>query len=138
MGAYIAQRLVKSLVTAGSSVKGARVGILGITFKENVTDVRNSRIPDIVKELGQFGIVPLLHDPYAEAALIAHEYQLSLSPLDAFADLDALVIGVSHRFYMERPLEELFGMVRSGGVLVDVKSMVPQEKVPPHIHYWSL
>src|SRR5690554_4187240 len=90
MGAYIAQRLVKMLIEQDRPVKQGRVGILGLTFKENVPDLRNSRVPDIVRELRQFGIEPLIHDALADADEARHEYGLELTSLDAFRDLDGL------------------------------------------------
>ncbi len=78
MGPYVAQRLVKLLVHANIPVKGARVGVMGLTFKENVADIRNSKVPDIIEELKEFGIEPKLHDPFADPEETKHEYGLSL------------------------------------------------------------
>ncbi len=80
MGGYIARRLVKLLIAAERPVKGAKVGILGITFKENVPDLRNSRVPDIIVELREFGIEPMISDPHADAEMVRHEYALDLIP----------------------------------------------------------
>ncbi|MEB3197484.1 MAG: nucleotide sugar dehydrogenase [Candidatus Sericytochromatia bacterium] len=137
MGAFIAQRLVKMLIHADRAIKGARVGVLGLTFKENVPDIRNSRVPDILAELQQYGITPLLHDPLAEADEVRHEYGLTLSPQEAFQDLDALVLAVPHRAYREQAAALLAG-VRPGGVVVDVKSMLAADTVPASLTYWSL
>ena len=137
MGAYVAQRLVKMLIHAGLPVKGAKVGVLGLTFKENVPDIRNSRVPDIVAELRQFGIEPLVNDPYADAHEVEEEYGLRLSGLDAFADLDATLLAVSHKAYLER-IPAMLEALRPGSVLVDVKSVLRPEQVPSGIHYWSL
>src|SRR3954454_10061273 len=97
MGGYIARRLVKLLIAAERSVKGARVGILGITFKENVPDLRNSRVPDIVTELREYGIEPMISDPLADPAEAEREYGVELVPLEALAELDGLVLAVPHR-----------------------------------------
>ena len=138
MGEFLAQRLVKLLVEAGAPVKGARVGILGLAFKENVPDTRNSRVPDIVAELRQFGIQPLLHDPLADPERAAVDYRIDLAPWDDFRDLDGLVLAVGHRAFLEKPLDALVGCIRQGGVLMDVKSLVDPKQLRPDLLYWAL
>jgi UDP-N-acetyl-D-galactosamine dehydrogenase len=138
MGANIARRAVKLMINAGSRVKGARVGILGITFKENVPDIRNSRIPGIISELNDFGIHPLIHDPMASSAEVREEYGLELSAWDDFRDLEVLIYAVSHDWYSERKPGELFGMLGERGVFIDIKSVIPRTSVPEHLVYWQL
>ncbi len=138
MGAYLAQRLVKLLVRGGAPVKDSRVGILGLTFKENVPDLRNSRIPDIIAELRQYGIEPLVHDPLAAADEAEREYGVKLRPWPELDNLDALIVAVAHRAYMEKPTEELLHMLCPGGVLMDVKSAFDPAEVPETVQYWSL
>ena len=138
MGQFLAQRLVKMLVHADVPIKSARVGILGLTFKENVPDMRNSRVPDIVTELRQFGIEPLIHDPVADPKEAAHEYGLSLSGWEQMQGLDGVVLAVGHRAYQEMPREKMFACVRSGGVLMDVKSLFHPDTIPTEIRYWCL
>jgi UDP-N-acetyl-D-galactosamine dehydrogenase len=138
MGAFVAQRLVKLLIECGQAVKGARVGVFGLTFKENVPDLRNSRVPDILAELRQFGIEPLVHDPRADADEAMHEYGLRLSRLEEMTSLDAIVLAVSHREYRELRGDALLRHVRAGGVVVDVKSMLDASNVPSGICYWCL
>lgn len=138
MGAFIATKMVKLLLASGRDGSSLRVGVLGLTFKEDVPDIRNSRVPDILHELREFGIESIIHDPHAEAGEVAHEYGLTLSPLDAFSGLDALVLAVSHREYREMAAGALFGMLKPGGLLVDVKSCIPRSRVPAGIAYWSL
>ena len=138
MGAFIATKMVKLLLASGRDGSSLRVGVLGLTFKEDVPDIRNSRVPDILQELREFGIEPIIHDPHAEADEVAHEYGLTLSSLEAFSGLDALVLAVSHREYREMAAEALFGMLKPGGLLVDVKSCIPRSRVPEGIAYWSL
>ena len=138
MGAFIATKMVKLLLASGRDGSSLRVGVLGLTFKEDVPDIRNSRVPDILHELREFGIKPIIHDPHAEADEVEHEYGLMLSPLDAFSGLDALVLAVSHREYREMAADSLFGMLKPGGLLVDVKSCIPRSRVPEGIAYWSL
>ncbi len=138
MGIYVAQRLIKMLIAKDRPVKQARVGILGLTFKENVPDLRNSRVPDIANELKQFGIEPLIHDPRADAAEARHEYGVDLVARDALRDLDALVLAVSHREFAEIGGDALHALVRHGGVVVDVKSMLDRARVPADLAYWAL
>jgi UDP-N-acetyl-D-galactosamine dehydrogenase len=136
MGAFVAQKLVKLLVHAHVGVKGARVAVLGLTFKENVPDLRNSRVPDIIEELRSFGIDPMVHDPVADPEEALHEYGLTLVGDDALRDLDAVVVAVNHATYNARARELLAG-VKSGGVIVDVKGTVPPDAVPGRT-LWSL
>ena len=134
----IAQRLVKLLIAAERPVKGAKIGILGITFKEDVPDLRNSRVPDIVAELREFGITALVADPLADPAEAEREYGVELVPLEALAELDGLVLAVPHRVLGTPGWSKLFDRVSPGGVFVDVKSVISRQGVPPDIHYWSL
>ncbi len=138
MGPYVAAKVVKLLIDADLSVKGARVGVLGLTFKEDCSDIRNSRVPDILRELKQFGIEPLVHDPIADASDAAHEYGIKLVSVDELARLDALVLAVSHRWYLDRGTEALNCMLRRGGVLIDVKSALEPAQVRADVRYWSL
>jgi UDP-N-acetyl-D-glucosamine/UDP-N-acetyl-D-galactosamine dehydrogenase len=138
MGEFIAEKLVKMLINADLPVKGARVGILGLTFKENVSDLRNSRVPDIVRELGQFGIQPLLHDPLVAPEAAIDEYGISLRPLDELRDLDGLILAVPHALFLNDGPAPIVERLKQGGVLVDVKSVLSPSSVPPGIHYWSL
>lgn len=138
MGSFIAQRLVKLLIAAERPVKGAKIGILGITFKEDVPDLRNSRVPDIAAELREFGIAASVADPLADPAEAKREYGVELVPLEALVDLDGLVLAVPHKMLGASGWGELFGKLSPGGVFVDVKSAVDRLTVPRDIHYWSL
>jgi UDP-N-acetyl-D-glucosamine/UDP-N-acetyl-D-galactosamine dehydrogenase len=138
MGGFIAQRLVKLLIAAERPVKGARIGILGITFKEDVPDLRNSRVPDIVAELREFGIAASVADPLADPTQAKHEYGVELVPLGTLTKLDGLILAVPHRALGVGGWPRLFASLVPGGVFVDVKSVVARGKVPSGIHYWSL
>jgi UDP-N-acetyl-D-galactosamine dehydrogenase len=138
MGGFIAQRLVKLLIAAERPVKGAKIGIIGITFKEDVPDLRNSRVPDIVAELREFGIAASVTDPLADPAEAKREYGVDLVPLEYLTKLDGLVLAVPHRALGEGGWPRLFASLVPGGVFVDVKSVVARGKVPSGIHYWSL
>jgi UDP-N-acetyl-D-glucosamine/UDP-N-acetyl-D-galactosamine dehydrogenase len=138
MGGFIAQRLVKLLIAAERPVKGARVGIIGITFKEDVPDLRNSRVPDIVAELREFGITALVADPLADPAEAMYEYGVELVSLEHFTRLDGLILAVPHRVLAEGGWDKLFAALAPGGVFIDVKSAVARDRVPQGTHYWSL
>jgi UDP-N-acetyl-D-galactosamine dehydrogenase len=138
VGPYLAQRLVKMLITQGLPVKGARVGVLGLTFKEDCNDLRNSKVPDILKELREFGIEPLIHDPRGDAGEAKHEYGLTLSRLEDYKNLDGLIAAVSHKEYIQLGQPKLLGMVRDNGCFVDVKSVFSPSKMERGIQYWSL
>jgi UDP-N-acetyl-D-galactosamine dehydrogenase len=138
MGAFVAQRAVKLLIANGRPVRGARVGILGLTFKEDVPDLRNSRVPDIVNELAQFGVSSLVYDPRADAEEAMHEYGIRLSPLEELQQLDAAVLAVAHRELRAFDAARWQQMLHPEGVLLDVKSAVDRSALPASLTYWSL
>jgi UDP-N-acetyl-D-galactosamine dehydrogenase len=138
MGAFVAQKLVKLLIARDVPVRRARVGVLGLTFKENVPDLRNSRAPDIIRELKSFGIVALVHDPLAPPQAAREEYGLELEPLDRLRGLDALILAVPHKAYLELGETGLAGMVEPTGTVIDVKSVMDPSRLPPTLTYWSL
>ncbi|AZO25012.1 nucleotide sugar dehydrogenase [Mesorhizobium sp. M1E.F.Ca.ET.045.02.1.1] len=138
MGAFVAQQVIKQLIRTDIPVKGACVGILGLTFKEDVPDLRNSRVFDMVKELRQFGIVPKIHDPLADAEAARREHGETILPLEEINDLQALVLAVPHKHYLVGERARLFQMIRPGGTLFDIKSALKPNEVPDKIRYWSL
>ncbi len=137
MGAFVAQKTIKLMAAAGTNLGQARVGLLGLTFKENVPDLRNSRSPDIVRELRGFGIEPLIHDPQADPDQARREFGLEIDGLETFRDLDALILAVSHSAYLG-DRERLLAMLRTGGVFVDLKSAFIPSEIRPDLSYWSL
>ncbi len=135
---YIAQKCVKMLTTVDEvPLRKAKVGILGLTFKENVPDLRNSKIPDIVAELRAYGIEPIIHDPLGDPHEALEEYKIHLSPLEKFADLDVMILAVAHTSYLAKPAE-LMNRIKPTGILIDVKSVLPPASVPAGLRYWSL
>jgi UDP-N-acetyl-D-glucosamine/UDP-N-acetyl-D-galactosamine dehydrogenase len=137
MGRFVAQKTLKLLATAGCHSVTPRVGVLGITFKENVPDLRNSQVANLIAELKSFGVEPLVHDPLADAKAADAEYGLHLSSLDVFAELDALVVAVPHAQY--RLMRETFlKMLRSRGVFVDVTGIFEADEIPLGLTYWTL
>jgi len=111
--------------------------LLGLTFKENVPDLRNSRSPDIVRELRGFGIEPVIHDAQADPEEARREFGLEVSGLETFHDLDALILAVIHSAYLD-DREQLLAMLRPGGVFVDLKSAFAPSELRPDLSYWSL
>ncbi len=138
MGRHIAQKLVKLLVRNDISVSGATVGILGLTFKENVPDLRNSRVPDIVHELADFNVEVRVHDPHADPREAGETCGVTLVPLDRFRELDAVVLAVPHRAYLEGLEAGIAAMVNRHGIVIDIKSTLDPTRLPPDLVYWSL
>jgi UDP-N-acetyl-D-glucosamine/UDP-N-acetyl-D-galactosamine dehydrogenase len=137
MGKYVAQQLIRLLSSLMKPLQAARVGVLGLTFKENVPDIRNSRVPDIVFELRQFGLAPIVHDTLADAAEAKHEYGITLGTLEEAQDLDALILAVPHTAYISDP-GRLCAALTPGGVIMDIKSAMNPKELPTSIRYWSL
>jgi UDP-N-acetyl-D-galactosamine dehydrogenase len=121
MGKYIAEQAVKQLIQSGFHVKGAHVNVLGLTFKENCPDIRNSRVIDVVHELESFGITVHVHDPVADAEEALHEYGVTLTPWEALPRAEAIVAAVAHRAFSQRPIDDWVGKMVPGGLYVDVK-----------------
>jgi UDP-N-acetyl-D-galactosamine dehydrogenase len=138
MGRYVAQRVVKALNRNGVAASRTRIGVLGLTFKENVPDVRNSKVPDIVAELADHGATVLVHDPHVSAEEAGHEWGLTPSPLEDLVELDAIVVAVAHREYVNAELADVLRRLKPGGVLFDVKSLYDPSKVPSTVCYQSL
>lgn len=139
MGIFLAQRLIKLLAIHGDKpLKNARVGILGLTFKENVRDLRNSRVPEMIRELEQFGIQPIVHDPLADPQAAQREYGIELTNWESFVELDVVVLAIIHQQYLEIIKYELLNYLRPGGILMDIKSFFNPENLPTNIVYWSL
>ncbi len=139
MGKYIAEKTVKMMIRSGLNGKEARVGVLGLTFKEDCPDLRNSRVVDIVRELDSYGIQVLVHDPMADAGEAQHHYGIALHQWDAVKELDALIIAVGHRVYREKPLGEYLGKLTASGCLIDVKSILDIEEVRKSgVGFWRL
>jgi UDP-N-acetyl-D-glucosamine/UDP-N-acetyl-D-galactosamine dehydrogenase len=137
MGPFVAQRLVKLLAWTDVRIQDARVGILGLTFKPDVPDVRNTKVVDIVHELRQFGIEPIVHDPLISRQADAPK-GIHLQPWSELVGLDALILAVPHRELLARPVAELLAPLRTGGLFLDLKSAVDTRNARPDVQYWSL
>ena len=139
MGKFIAEKTVKLMAQGGRPIKGAKVNVLGLTFKENCPDLRNSKVPDIIRELQNYGIEVYVHDPLAEKAEALHEYGLKLSSWNELPEADAMILAVAHGEYGEMPLATLLSRVQNTGVVVDVKSTLDLSAIAAHgITCWRL
>jgi len=139
MGKYIADQTVKHLIQAGCQVKGANVTVLGLTFKENCPDLRNSRVIDVVRELQSFGATVHVHDPIADPAEAMREYGVKLTPWEALPRSAALVAAVAHRELAQRPVGDLIAKIEPNGLYVDVKSQADMAALNAHgIEVWRL
>jgi UDP-N-acetyl-D-galactosamine dehydrogenase len=122
MGKFIAEQTVKHMIAGGSYVKGARVNVLGLTFKENCGDLRNSKVIDIIRELKTYGVEVSVCDPQAESAEAEHEYGVPLTPWDEMPRADAIVAAVAHREFAALTLEDIGKKLVKGGAFIDVKA----------------
>jgi len=143
MGRYVVENIVKKLVLADVPVRKARVGILGFTFKENTPDTRNTRVIDIVNELKEYGVNPIIVDPIADKHELKEEYCLVLNTLDDLKEMDALIVAVGHEEFLGLGVEDLDQMFKDGPnnqkVLVDVKSILNKEVFEElGYQYWRL
>ncbi len=130
MAAYVAQQTVKKIIQTGGAVKGSKVIVLGLTFKENCPDLRNSKVADVVKELHEFGCEVSVHDPLATPEEAMHEYGIVLTEWSALPkQADAIVAAVSHTEYSSQPVTQLLAKLKPGGVFIDIKSAYPQEVI---------
>ena len=127
MGSHVARKAVQQMIHAGRNIKGSRVNILGLTFKEDVPDIRNSKVIDIVRELREFGVDAFVHDPAASAEEALHEYGVRLADWDALPVADALILAVAHRRYLELPVEAIARKIVPGGCVLDVKAVLDAE-----------
>jgi UDP-N-acetyl-D-galactosamine dehydrogenase len=139
MGAYIARKTVQQMIYAGRNIKNARVNILGLTFKENCPDVRNSKVVDIVRELHDFGVETVVHDPYADPVDALKEYNLRLRSWEEMPAADALILSVAHRQFLGLPASALMHKIVPRGCFIDVKAAVDPAPLRAHgLHVWRL
>lgn len=142
MGKYIAENTVKQMIRAGKVIRESRALILGLTFKEDVPDIRNTRVIDIVKELREYGVEVLVHDPLADPAEALHEYELPLTALTDINTVDAVVCAVSHRAFTDLTPQYFADLCSNGngqGALIDVKNTYKRDEIEQAgLFYWSL
>lgn len=141
MGEFVAQKVVKNIIQTGNGVHGARVGVLGLTFKENVPDLRNTRVGDIISELKSFCIQVLIHDPLVDSFEVREEFGLELTAWAEMKELDAVVLAVPHNWYKEKKTKEILGCLHNPqkAVVADIKGMLRAEEVQNWgAIYWRL
>jgi UDP-N-acetyl-D-glucosamine/UDP-N-acetyl-D-galactosamine dehydrogenase len=140
MGKFVAEHTMKLLSHSSRPANELRVGVLGLTFKENVPDLRNSKVPDIISELREYGIEVLVHDPIAEAEEAVAEYGIHLVEWTRMKDLDGLIVAVAHKKFSDMSVIELLKPLRNQkqGVVIDVKSILDPKHIPASIRYWRL
>ena len=124
MGPRVARKTVQQMIHAGRNIKGARVNVLGLTFKEDIPDIRNSKVVDILNELREFGVEAHVHDPLASAEDALHEYGVKLRSWDELPAADALILAVPHKRYLEMPSAQILKKIVRGGCLIDIKSVL--------------
>ena len=122
MGKYVAEQTVKQMIAAGSQVRGAKVNVLGLTFKEDCADLRNSKVIDIIEELRSYGVEVFVHDPHGDPEEAESEYQVQLTSWERLPRADAIIAAVAHRHYMQLGLDPIITKVVPGGCFIDVKS----------------
>ena len=143
MGKYVAENVVKKLIAAGKNVRDAKVAILGFTFKENCPDTRNTRVIDIMNELGEYGITPVVADPVADAEEGKQHYGIEFVNINTVKDMDAVIIAVGHTEFMGFAMNDIDAMFangdNSGKVLVDVKGVLDRKTyTEAGYQYWRL
>lgn len=138
MGQFIAQRAVRFLANRHTAIKDSRVGVLGVTFKEDIKDIRNSRVPSMIAELKLFGANVLLYDPEADAEALKDDAGLDVCRWEELRDLDAVILAVAHKKILSKGAAAIESMLKPGGVLLDVKSAVSRHELGPNTTYWAL
>ena len=143
MGAFVADAAVRKMILAGKAVRDAKVVVLGLTFKENCPDTRNSKVEDILNRLKDFGVQPLVVDPWADPEDARHEYGVELHALESIADADCIILAVAHNEFKSLSLDEIdkfFAKVpNQEKVLIDVKGLMDRQELEERGYaYWRL
>ena len=139
MGKFIAEQTIKQMIRDGNPLKGAKVNVLGLTFKEDVPDLRNSHVIDVINELKSFGIQVFVHDPVPDPEAARHEYGLELVPWEKLPVADAMVVAVAHRQFRNMSAETLARKVVKSGSFIDVKSQFDRKVLAAAgLHVWRV
>lgn len=144
MGAFVADAAIKQMIEAGKAPKTAKVIILGITFKENCPDTRNSKVNDIIKRLGEYDIVPQVTDPWADPEIAKHEYGVDLIPFEEVKDADCIIVAVGHKEFRSMSMMQMKGLFKEDladdeKVLIDVKSLYRMDELrASRMRFWRL
>ena len=139
MGRYIASQVIKGLIKRGCVVKDSIVTILGLTFKEDVPDLRNTRVIDIIRELSDYGVIVQIHDPLASSEEAEREYDISLSSIASLKPAQAVILAVPHREYLDQGMPFINSLLKQGdGVLIDVKGVLSRDQLAGGNYFWRL
>jgi UDP-N-acetyl-D-galactosamine dehydrogenase len=139
MGKFIAENTIKNLIRLGTSIKHCRVAILGVTFKENCVDIRNSRVFDVIEELLSYDVDVLVHDPVASKHIDSDGHQVNLVDWELIKDVDAIILCVSHQFYLDCDPKVLKEKLNFRGLIMDVKSILnPEDFKESGVMLWRL
>jgi UDP-N-acetyl-D-galactosamine dehydrogenase len=139
MGKFIAEQTIKQMIACGSAIKGANINVLGLTFKENVPDLRNSKVIDVIRELQSYGVNVNVHDPVAIQDDALHEYGIHLMSWDDLPVADAIVVAVAHQALLNTPLHKYADKLNGNGCFVDVKSKYnPSAVTAAGMRLWRL
>ncbi|WP_456415955.1 nucleotide sugar dehydrogenase [Thiolapillus sp.] len=138
MGKFVAEKAVKLMLSNNHQPGVSKVGILGLTFKEDCPDLRNSRVIDIINELREYGIEPIVFDPVADRSEAEAYMHRRMTDLEHFTNLGALIIAVPHQEFRDMAVEDYLAMLSEDGCLLDVKSMLDKEKIPQSAVFWRL
>jgi UDP-N-acetyl-D-galactosamine dehydrogenase len=137
MGKFIAEKTLKLMIQSGSNIKGASVIVLGLTFKEDCHDLRNSKVPDIIRELKSYGTEVVVHDPLADPGEALYEYGLRLTHWNDLPQAQAVIIAVAHSSYRKAGAASLLGLLVPKGCVIDVKAMFSEADFPGR-NIWRL
>ncbi len=138
MGQFIAQKVIDHLTQSGTDLAQARVGVLGLTFKEDVPDLRNSRVVDIIEALEKSGIEPMVHEALADPKDVLRYYDLELVEREDLRDLDAVIIAVAHSAYKKWGAAGIKELTTPGKLIIDIKSLFCPDDFTPDYNYWRL
>lgn len=138
MGQFIATTLVKQMILNGKSVQGSKVAVLGLSFKENVPDLRNSKVIDVISELKEYGIHVEVSDPIVSDQEAERIYGIQLVPFDSLQEADAIVLAVPHTDFQKLGWSGLVSKLTHNGILIDVKGLLPKNECPSDVYYWRL
>lgn len=139
MGRFVVEKTIKMMINQGVHIKGAKVGVLGLTFKEDCPDLRNTRVIDIIQELNSYGVDVRIHEPIADANEALDYYGVQLSSWEDLTDLCALIIAVPHKEYKQKSLSDFKALLVENGSLIDVKSILDLNQAKASgLNYWRL
>jgi UDP-N-acetyl-D-galactosamine dehydrogenase len=136
MGPHTARQVVKKIIASGKDIAKSKVLVMGATFKENVSDIRNSKVSSVVNELKSFGVEVEVHDAYASSDEVMHEYGFELIPQIINQKYDSVIVAVNHKQYLEYTEDDFANLLTENGVLVDLKGVF-RGKISK-LNYWSL